>query len=438
MGVIGGSGLYELPGLGDVERRARARRRSAIRPTRSSSAGSATTRLVFLPRHGRGHRLLPSELPFRANLWALKSLGVEWVLAVSAVGSLREEIAPGHVVVPDQFIDRTRGRPPRARSSAAASSRTCSSPIPFCPTLSRALADAARAERRDRPRRAAPTSAWRARVLDARRVAPLPQLGRARDRHDQPAGGEARARGRALLRDARARHRLRLLERRPRTTSTIDDILPVHRRQRRAGAAHGRARSRRALPARDGLPVPRGARARHHHRSRRDPGRREARPGADRREVPVSARDRRRRLGRLRHHRDARAVAPIDVLGGAATHFAVAASFFAPVAPGRRGRRRLPAGRARLPRRDAASTSPARASRRGTSLRWHRPLPRGHERPRHARASSSTCSPASRRRSPTPPAHAPFVFLGEHRARRSRRGVLEQFGGAAPRRPATR
>ncbi|OQY66941.1 MAG: methylthioadenosine phosphorylase [Polyangiaceae bacterium UTPRO1] len=67
--------------------------------------------LFFLPRHGRGHRLLPSELPFRANLWALKRLGVARVIAVGAVGSLREEIAPGHLVVPDQFIDRTFARP---------------------------------------------------------------------------------------------------------------------------------------------------------------------------------------------------------------------------------------------------------------------------------------------------------------------------------------
>jgi 5'-methylthioadenosine phosphorylase len=66
--------------------------------------------VAFLPRHGRGHRLSPSELPFRANLYALKALGVEAVIAVSAVGSLRAEIAPGHVVIPDQFIDRTRAR----------------------------------------------------------------------------------------------------------------------------------------------------------------------------------------------------------------------------------------------------------------------------------------------------------------------------------------
>src|SRR5215470_10410845 len=67
-------------------------------------------RVVFLPRHGRGHRLLPSELNFRANIYGMKELGVEWLIAVSAVGSLKKEIAPGHIVIPDQFIDRTRGR----------------------------------------------------------------------------------------------------------------------------------------------------------------------------------------------------------------------------------------------------------------------------------------------------------------------------------------
>jgi 5'-methylthioadenosine phosphorylase len=67
-------------------------------------------RVAFLPRHGVGHRFLPTEIPVRANIWALKSLGVEFVFAVSAVGSLREEIAPLHMVVPDQLIDRTRGR----------------------------------------------------------------------------------------------------------------------------------------------------------------------------------------------------------------------------------------------------------------------------------------------------------------------------------------
>jgi 5'-methylthioadenosine phosphorylase len=67
-------------------------------------------RVAFLPRHGVGHRLLPSEIPARANIWALKSLGVEFIISVSAVGSLREDIEPQHMVTPNQLIDRTRGR----------------------------------------------------------------------------------------------------------------------------------------------------------------------------------------------------------------------------------------------------------------------------------------------------------------------------------------
>jgi 5'-methylthioadenosine phosphorylase len=67
--------------------------------------------LVFVPRHGRGHRFLPSEVPYRANIWALKSLGVEWVISLSAVGSLEEELCPGDICLPDQFVDRTWGRP---------------------------------------------------------------------------------------------------------------------------------------------------------------------------------------------------------------------------------------------------------------------------------------------------------------------------------------
>ena len=144
LGVIGGSGLYELPGLEDVER---TRVRTPFGdPSDEIVVGRlAGTRLLFLPRHGRGHRLLPSELPFRANVWALKSLGVDCLLAVSAVGSLREEIAPGHVVVPDQFIDRTRGRQTESTFFGRGVVAHVQFADPFCRPLSHALVDAARA-----------------------------------------------------------------------------------------------------------------------------------------------------------------------------------------------------------------------------------------------------------------------------------------------------
>lgn len=109
IGVIGGSGLYEMEGLEKV------RRRRVRTPFGDPSDALVEGRLegrrvVFLPRHGVGHRISPSELPFRANLWALKSAGVEWVLSISAVGSMREDIVPGHLVIVNQFLDRTRER----------------------------------------------------------------------------------------------------------------------------------------------------------------------------------------------------------------------------------------------------------------------------------------------------------------------------------------
>jgi 5'-methylthioadenosine phosphorylase len=110
VGIIGGSGLYELPGLTDV-RWERVRTPFGA-PSDAYCVGRLGRReVVFLPRHGRGHRLMPSELNFRANIWGLKRLGVEWVVSVSAVGSMRPEIEPLHLVVPDQFYDHTRRRP---------------------------------------------------------------------------------------------------------------------------------------------------------------------------------------------------------------------------------------------------------------------------------------------------------------------------------------
>ncbi|MBI5849759.1 MAG: S-methyl-5'-thioadenosine phosphorylase [Planctomycetes bacterium] len=109
LGIIGGSGLYDLDGLSD---RAEVEVDTPFgRPSDVIVTGRLYgVRCAFLPRHGRGHRLAPHELPFRANLWAMKKLGMECVLGVSAVGSLREGIAPGGLVIVDQFIDRTRGR----------------------------------------------------------------------------------------------------------------------------------------------------------------------------------------------------------------------------------------------------------------------------------------------------------------------------------------
>jgi 5''-deoxy-5''-methylthioadenosine phosphorylase len=109
IGIIGGSGLYQMPELTDIEE-------VAIEtpfgnPSDAFIMGTLEgVRVAFLPRHGRGHKLLPTELPFRANIYAMKMLGVERILSASAVGSLQEKYAPLDMVIPDQFFDRTRAR----------------------------------------------------------------------------------------------------------------------------------------------------------------------------------------------------------------------------------------------------------------------------------------------------------------------------------------
>jgi 5'-methylthioadenosine phosphorylase len=108
--VIGGSGLYQMPDLTDTERHTVETPFGS--PSDAITVGTlAGRRVAFLPRHGAGHRLSPTLVPARANFYALKSLGVRTVISVSAVGSLRAEIAPLHLVVPDQIVDRTTSRP---------------------------------------------------------------------------------------------------------------------------------------------------------------------------------------------------------------------------------------------------------------------------------------------------------------------------------------
>jgi len=106
IGVIGGSGLYEMEGLSEVESVSLETPFGAPSDTYITGVLDGV-RMVFLPRHGRGHRLLPSEVNYRANIYGMKKLGVTRLISVSAVGSMKEEIQPGHIVIPDQFIDRT-------------------------------------------------------------------------------------------------------------------------------------------------------------------------------------------------------------------------------------------------------------------------------------------------------------------------------------------
>ncbi len=111
IGIIGGSGLYEMEELKIVEK---VKLETPFGdPSDEFVLGQLSGReVVFLARHGRGHRILPSEINYRANIWGMKKLGVGQILSVSAVGSLKEEIAPGHLVFVDQFIDRTYRRIP--------------------------------------------------------------------------------------------------------------------------------------------------------------------------------------------------------------------------------------------------------------------------------------------------------------------------------------
>ncbi len=140
IGVIGGSGLYAMEGLTDV------REVSCDTPFGPPSDNVvlgtiAGTRVVFLARHGRGHRLLPTEVPYRANIYAMKSLGVRYLLSASAVGSLQEGIHPLDMVVPDQFLDRTRLRPSTFFGEGIVAHIAFGDPV--CPVVADVLATAA-------------------------------------------------------------------------------------------------------------------------------------------------------------------------------------------------------------------------------------------------------------------------------------------------------
>jgi len=140
LGVLGGSGLYAMEGLENVEE-------LAIdtpfgQPSDSLRLGTlGGMEVVFLARHGRHHIFTPTEVPYRANIWAMRSLGVRWILSPSAVGSLQESVRPLDMLVPDQFIDRTHQRPLSFFGEGAVAHVALADP--FCPSLSRLLGDVA-------------------------------------------------------------------------------------------------------------------------------------------------------------------------------------------------------------------------------------------------------------------------------------------------------
>ena len=195
---IGGSGLYDIDGLTDAEQ--------VIIDTPFGQPSDAVTvgtlegrRVAFLARHGKGHRHLPSEIPFRANIYALKLLGVKRIISVSAVGSLQEGIAPLDMVVPDQIIDRTRGRVSTFFGDGVAAHVGFADPfLPGAP--SRPRGDGTE-QAGHRPRWWRLRRDGRAAVLHSRRVEPVPVVGGRHHRNDGATGGQAGPRGGDLLCD---------------------------------------------------------------------------------------------------------------------------------------------------------------------------------------------------------------------------------------------
>ena len=225
IGVIGGSGLYDMAELTDREE-------VTLTTPFGDPSGPYVVgtlrgkRVAFLARHGAGHRLLPSELNFRANIFGFKTARRR----TDHLGQRRRQPQAG---IPAARHRRARsvlrshqGRA-SARSSAAAWSAHVAFAHPICPELAKVGADAVAGGRRDRPSRRHVRVHGGSAVLDARRVEAVPLVGHGRHRHDEPAGGEARARSGDLLRHARARHRLRLLASGPRLGHGRDD----HRRR---------------------------------------------------------------------------------------------------------------------------------------------------------------------------------------------------------------
>ncbi len=211
VGVIGGSGLYEMDTLKAVQETTVAT--PFGRPSGKIILGTLEgVRVAFLARHGQGHTLLPSEINYRANIFALKKLGVERILSVSAVGIMQEQIAPGHIVVPDQFYDLTKGRESTFFGRGIVAHVSLADPV--CNALAKVVSDAAEAVGATVHRGGTylcmegPQFSTRAESHIHR------SWGAGGDfchRHDQRHRGQTCARSRDLLYHPCAGHRLRLL-----------------------------------------------------------------------------------------------------------------------------------------------------------------------------------------------------------------------------------
>jgi 5'-methylthioadenosine phosphorylase len=141
IGILGGSGLYHMDALEEVEELHLSTPFGD--PSDAIILGTLDgARVAFLARHGRGHHMLPSELPYRANIYAMKLLGVKYLISASAVGSLKSEVKPLDIVVPDQFIDRTKNRPSTFFGNGIVAHITFGDPV--CPQLAQVVSDAAK------------------------------------------------------------------------------------------------------------------------------------------------------------------------------------------------------------------------------------------------------------------------------------------------------
>ena len=212
LGILGGSGVYDMAGLKNAAWR---RVASPFGETSDEFLFGVLDGLdvVFVPRHGRGHVHSPTSINYRANIDALKRVGVTDILSLSACGSLREDLPPGHFVVVDQFIDRTFAREKSFFGEGLVAHVSMAQPT--CNRLAQAVHDCA--QEAGFPIKFGGTyiAMEGPQFSSLAESKPLPELGLRRDRHDQHAGGQARPRGGDLLRDRRHGHRLRLLASRP-------------------------------------------------------------------------------------------------------------------------------------------------------------------------------------------------------------------------------
>ena len=189
IGIIGGSGLYTMPGFSVEQELALDTPWGS--PSDHFMLGSLANRKVaFLARHGRGHKISPSELNFRANIYGMKKLGVSRILSLSAVGSLKEEHKPLEFVIPDQFFDRTRGRVSSFFGDGLVAHISFADPI--CPQLAAPCPPAVPIPQHPLQTRWNLPLYGRPRLLNQSRIECLPQLGHGRHRHDQSAGSQAR------------------------------------------------------------------------------------------------------------------------------------------------------------------------------------------------------------------------------------------------------